>query len=123
MSSKLESAIAAAKAEVKQRSLAELNSDFRKFIGQSHPSCVKVWINEVTEDTVLLGSAEATVPVEERKSFAVDRKIFPENISKKQLWEVAIQSADHSDSRKYLTGDVAVLQRVSGYSADYLLAD
>lgn len=123
MSSKLEQAIQEAKAAVKQRSLADLKADFRKFIGNAHPSCVRVWVNEVTEDSVLLGSADATVPVEERKSFAVDRKVFPENVQKKQLWEVAISSADHSDSRKYLVGDVTALQRVAGYTADFLLAD
>ena len=125
MSNQLQKQIEAAKAAAKKRNIVDLKSDFRKFVGEAHPSCVRVWINEVTDDVVLFGSADSKLKPEERKTFQVDRAVFPEEIGKKQLWEVAIQTADYSASRKYLTGKVEVLQRVKneGFSAESLLED
>lgn len=125
MSNQLQKQIEAAKAAAKSRNITDLKTDFRKFVGDAHPSCVRVWVNEVTDDAVLLGSADSKVKPEERKTFQVDRAVFPAEVNKKQLWEICIQTADYSASRKYLTGKVDVLQRVKneGFSAADLLAD
>lgn len=114
--------ITAAKQAAREHNLKMLKSDLRTFVGNAHTSCVAVFVNEVTEDSVLLGSASATVPVAERKTLSVDRAMFPE-AAKKQRWEICIERVDLSGSRKYLVGDIVPLRRITGYDASSLLED
>lgn len=101
------------RAERKERELDQLATDFVNFIGNGDPSGLRCFVNNVTDRSVLLGSAESDVPIGERKSFSVDRAMFPEGVHKNQRWEIAIiGEPDYTGSGAYLTAQIEVLGKV-----------